>query len=318
MSLLEKSSISTTDIKDRAVLIDPHILDHILEFWPGMIFTTIRECSGKIVVRHCILLLRKQSLESFLILSPVFIYLDSECQKHFFSEYFLENKPRSCSNILDFFSSFTDDDSFLRISFCIDVCLDREHREFPFFIFWSKALWCEFTHIRYDDIIGTIFYTADLYIARIWDLFSELSEELLTDHFRDTEIHRLVRVLIFIVEIWSFWELFCNCREEFIKTCFVRGVDFIIDILPKISLLEILFSFNPKDWFFAIGECLIDAFILCSLWASWINETEYEVSISESCKCLSIDESMDLVRFLTTKLFLSIMMDSWGIEEYDL
>jgi hypothetical protein len=121
-----------------------------------------------------------------LIFSPVFIHLDSECEEHLFPEDFLEDDARCGSDVLDFFPSFSDDDRLLRISLRVYIGLDREHREFSLLVPWYKSLRSQITHIWDDELVGTVLDTADLDITRIGDLFTQSSEELLTDHLRDT------------------------------------------------------------------------------------------------------------------------------------
>ena len=190
--------------------------------------------------RRTFLFFRKQSLECFLILSPVFVYFDSECEKYFFPEYLLEDEARGGSDILDFFSSFADDDRLLRISLRIDIGLDREHWELSLLVPRYKSLRSQIAHIWDDEFVCTVLDTPDLHIARIGDLLTESSEELLAYHFTDAEIHRLIGVLILLIEVWSLWELCRYSIDELSKSRSTRAIDLVVDILAEIPFLEIL------------------------------------------------------------------------------
>jgi hypothetical protein len=65
-------------------------------------------------------------------------------------------------------------------------------------------------------------------------------------------------------------------------------------------------------------ECCIDTLVLCTLHTSRIDESEDDICVTQSSKCLSIDESVDLIGFLTPELLTRIVMYPWCIEEYDL
>jgi hypothetical protein len=125
--------------------------------------------------------------------------------------------------------------------------LDGEHGELSLLIPWDKSLRSQITHIRDDELVRAILDTPDLDIARIWDLFTESSEELLTDHLRDTQIHRLVGILILLVEIRSLWELGSYSIDKFSKSCPIDRVDLVVDIFPEISLFEILLGFYSQN-----------------------------------------------------------------------
>ena len=253
-----------------------------------------------------------------MVFSPVLVDLDSECEKYLFPEYLLEHKSRCCSDILDFFPSFADDDRLLRICLCIDIGLDREHWEFSLLILGHKALRSEIAHIWDDELVCTVLDTPDLHIARIGDLLTESCEELLTDHFRDAEIHRLIGILILLVEIWSLWELCRDSVNELSKSCSTRTIDLVVDILPEISLLKILLGLDAEYRLGHMGESGIDTLVLSTLYASWVDESEDDIRVTQPTECLSIDKSMDLMCLLRPELLTSIVVYSRSIEEYDL
>ncbi len=291
---------------------------HISPKWYSskQIYPCTNKCKYKFFFHT--LFLRKQSLECFLILSPVFVHFDSECEEYLFPEYLLEDDARRCSDILDFLPSFADDDRLLRVCLRIDIGLDREHWEFSFLVPWYKSLRSQIAHIWDDELVSTVLDTPDLDIARIGDLFTESCEELLTDHFADAEIHRLIGVLIILVEIWSLRQSLSNSIDEFCESCSIHTIDLVVDILPEVSLLEVLLGLDPEYRLGHMRECRIYTLVLSSLYTSGVDETEDDICVTQPRKCLSIDQGMDLVRFLTTELLSGIMMDTRSIEEYDL
>lgn len=98
------------------------------------------------------------------IFAPILIHLHTQCEKYPFSKYILEDESRLGSDILDLLPSLPDDDDLLRISFDMDICLDLHE---------ARIL---------------TFYLSDLDIRSIWDLITELMEELFTDDLRDPEL----------------------------------------------------------------------------------------------------------------------------------
>ncbi len=52
VNLFQETPIPTADIEHTRVSLLYHILDDEVEFWPGMMFSTLRECASKVVVGH--------------------------------------------------------------------------------------------------------------------------------------------------------------------------------------------------------------------------------------------------------------------------
>lgn len=101
--------------------------------------------------------------------------LHAKCEEYLLSKYALEDEARSCPDFLDFFASLSDDDDFLALSFDIYIGLDGEHGLSTFELLLDLS---------------------NLDIRGIRNLFTELREEDFTDHLSNTEIHRLIGVIL--------------------------------------------------------------------------------------------------------------------------
>ena len=44
-----------------------------------------------------------------------------------------------------------------------------------------------------------LFDLCDLHVARVWDLIAEFEEESLTNDLSDTQLHRLISIVVWIV-----------------------------------------------------------------------------------------------------------------------
>lgn len=101
--------------------------------------------------------------------------LYTEREEYLLPEYALEDEARSCPDFLDFFASLSDDDDFLALSFDVYIGLDGEHGLSTFELLLDLS---------------------NLDIRGIRNLFTELREEDFTDHLSDTQIHRLIGVIL--------------------------------------------------------------------------------------------------------------------------
>lgn len=188
----------------------------------------------------------------------------AECEEHFLVEDTLEDETRSRTDFLDLGSSLSDHDDFLTLGFDIDIGLDREHRGFPIDLLLDLA---------YFDI------------GRIRDFFPELTEEYFTDHFYDTQIHRLVGIVVTLVEVRTFWKVDSDLLDKFFESCPIHRVDIGVDIFSEVSLREILLGLDTDDGCLREGHDFVDTLILDSLDTSRVDQSEYYVSLTQGREC---------------------------------
>ncbi len=258
----------------------------------------------------------KEFFKSLFIFSPVLMNLHTKCEEYFFIEDIFENHTRASSDGFYLFSTFSDDDSFLRVGFDIYISLDTEHLTEKSFFCWTTS----FEGFLHDGPCFAFLDLSDFYIRSIRDLISEFKKEDLTNHFLNPQIHRLISIVLRIIKKWAFWKVFRYFFYKFIETDLCNRVYPEIDSFLRITFcIHVLLGFDPEDWFCLKTQYLIDSLILDTIWTSWIKKTDDHICFSERGKCFRINSLIDFEGFLASKLPITRrIMDSRSIEKDDL
>ena len=114
----------------------------------------------------------------------------------------------------------------------------------------------------------------DLYVARIGDLISGLEEESLADDLLDTELHRLIGIVVWVVEIRSLWEIWDDLLQKLIESCTRDRINTQIDSLLRIAfIVHVLLGLYADHGLGDLREKRIDTLVLFAILTSRIEKS---------------------------------------------
>ena len=119
-----------------------------------------------------------------------------------------------------------------------------------------------------------LFDLCDLHVACIRDLITKLEEESLADDLLDAHLHRLISIVVWVVEIWSLWEIWDDLLQKFIESCTRDRINTQIDSLLRIAfIVHVLLGLYADHGLGDLREKRIDTLVLFAILTSRIEKS---------------------------------------------